>query len=360
MSDEFLSHADAAQLNRNNVLHYVKKHGSISRTDIWSNMNISRASVTQIIRQLQDMDLILETGEKHPSGRRKSRELCFNNDARFEFVFDWHTQMLCLVNIGGDILEKLPLTFPRNCTPSAFADIVSRNVDKLAKIHPVDANRLLGLGVILPGQIDSRDCTVLYSVELGWRDVNIHDLFHDRFRENVFLERWSNMIALGEYVFGAARGYNHVMLVLLENEGIGLSAVVRGDCQHGNNYMYGELGHIKLPSRIICSCGQQGCLEAIVRDCMLRNGGIVDDEVMEYISFGVSTAINLSDPGIALLSGWLVRQLKPEAEENLINHIRRKVTNERSRSIDIHICREEEMMGIRGMSAYIFDRCFAK
>lgn len=359
MGDEFLSHADAAQLNRNNVLHYVKNHSSISRTDIWRDMSISRASVTQIIRQLQEMDLILETGEKHPSGRRKSRELCFNNDARFEYVFDWHTQMLCLVNIGGDILEKLPLTFPQNCTPNVFAGIVSEGVEVLAKLHPVDESRMLGLGVILPGLIDSRDCTVLYSVELGWRNVNVRYLFADQFQENVFLERWSNMIALGEYVFGAARGYNHVMLVLLENEGIGLSAVVRGDCQHGNNYMYGELGHIKLPSRITCSCGQQGCLEAIVRDCMLRNGGIVDDEVMEYISFGVSTAINLSDPGIALLSGRLVRQLSPDAEKNLIGRIRRKVTNDRSRAIEIHICREEEMMGIRGMSAYIFDLCFA-
>ena len=108
----------------------------------------------------------------------------------------------------------------------------------------------------------------------------------------------------------------------------------------------------------MCSCGQQGCLEAEVRDCMHRNGGIIDPEVLEYISFGVSAAINISDPGVALLTGRLVRNLSGEAEANLIARIRKKVTSERSRAVDILLRREEDMMGIRGMSAYIFDCVF--
>ena len=359
MTDEFLSHAEAAQINRNNVLRYVKNHIKTSRTDIWNSMTISRASVTQVIRQLQDMNLIIETGEKQSSGRRMSRYICFNHDARFLYVFDWNTSLLCLVNIGGDILDTLRLTFPENCQPNAFASMVLEGIDVLAERHPIDQDLHLGLGVILPGLIDSRNCTVLYSVELGWRDVDVRYLFAERFHDNLFLERTSNMIALGEYIFGAARGYKHEVLVLLENEGIGMSTIVRGDCQHGSNYMYGELGHIKLPSRVMCSCGQQGCLEAVVRDCMRRNGGVIDSEVLEYIAFGVSAVINISDPGIALLTGRLIRALTADMEFDLINRIQKKVTNEKSRTLDIHFCREEEMMGIRGMSAYVFDCVFA-
>jgi len=358
MKDEFLSHSDAAQFNRNIVLHYVKNREPVSRTDIWGAMKISRASVTQVIRQLQEADLIVETGEIGISGRRKPRFLRFNKNGRFMYVFDWNSHLLCLVNIGGEVLDSRPLFFPEKCTPSAFLAVVLEGLRDLRQAHPLEPEKTLGLGLALPGLIDSRHLTVLYSVELGWRDVDIRYLFSESCGENVFLERTGNVIALGEYVYGAAVGHNHVLLVLLEHEGIGASSVVRGDCQHGSNYMFGELGHVKLPSKILCSCGQQGCLEAVVRDHMMRNGDVVDDQLIEYIAFGVSAAVNISDPGIVLLTGRLVRDMSDSQEQALIASIRRKITNERSRSFIIRLCREERLMGIKGMSAHIFNSQF--
>ena len=358
MSDDFLSHVDAARRNRNKILHYVRKNGRVSRTDIWNNMNISRASVTQIIRQLQEMDLIVETGEKVASGRRMSRNLGFNGNARCLYAFDWTTKLLCLVNIGGEILAKTSLSFPASCTPAAFADVVLTGIRQLSKKHPADPEHLLGLGIALPGLINCRDCTVLYSVELGWRDVDIRQLFSQDFGENIFLERTGNMVALGEYVFGAAQGIEHAALILLENEGIGLSTVVHGSCQHGSNYMYGELGHVKLPDSTICSCGQQGCLEAVVRKHLMHNGGIVDDALLEYISYGVAAAVNIADPGIVLLYGKFVRGLTAAQEEYLLGCIRKKITNIRSRNFHTFIRKDEQFMGIKGISAYVFDNCF--
>ena len=287
-----------------------------------------------------------------------SRYLCLNKDSRYIYIFDWTTHLLCLTNVGGDVLERLPLELPVNCTPSAFSRIILSGIQKLSQQRPIPAELMLGLGITLPGLVDSRDYIALYSTELGWRDVNIRDLFSDHFGADVFLEHTANMNALGECVFGAGRGFDRVMLILLENEGIGLSSVLRGECQHGDNYMYGELGHIKLPSNIVCSCGQRGCLEAIVHDCMMKNGGVMDDEVLEYISFGVSAAVNIADPSTVLLYGKLTHGLTPQQEEQLIARIRKKITNERSRVFTIQVCRNQDMMGVKGMSAYVFDNCF--
>lgn len=359
MSNDFLSHADAAQLNRNIILRYVKNQEPVSRTDIWGSMSISRASVTQVIRQLEDVDLIVEAGESRSTSGRNQRFLRFNGNARFMYVFDWTSHLICLVNIGGDILESHKLDFPQNCTPSAFAATITAGLSILRGKRTIPPEQMLGLGLALPGLIDSRHSTVLYSVELGWRDVNIGVLFSDMFGRNIFLERTGNMIALGEVEYGAAKGFHHVMLILLENEGIGASSVVHGDCQHGSNYMYGELGHIKMPSKILCSCGQQGCLEAVVRDHLMRNGGILDEQVMDYIALGVSTTVNLSDPGIVLLSGKLVQKLSAEQEQKLMTCIRTKITNERSRTLIIRMCNAEETMGIKGMSAHVFNSWFS-
>ena len=358
MKGAFLSHEEAGLLNRNSVLRYVRKMGVVSRTDIWNNMNISRASVTQVIRQLQESDLIMETGEKKFSGKRKSRDLCLNANARFMYVFDWDSHYLCYMNLGGEVLEKRELAFPANCTPSVFAELVTAGVEELRATVSEQPERLLGLGICLPGLIDCRKGEVMYSTELGWRDVSIRELFADSFGEAVFLERTGNMIALGECEFGAGKKYQHVILILLDSEGIGMSSVVRGDCQHGNNYMFGELGHIKLPSRVICACGQRGCLEAIVRDRMMRNGGALDDEVMETIAYGVSTAATLVDPGITLLAGKLVRRMSAGQKDALIQRIRSMITNERFRDLTVDFCPEDPLMGAKGMNCYIFDRCF--
>ena len=358
MKDDFLSHSDSAQLNRNTVLHYIRNREPASRTDIWSALKISRASVTQVIRQLLQMDLIMETGEIGQSGRRKPRLLRLNKNARFMYVFDWNSRVLCLANIGGEILDSRALVFPEKCTPPAFSIIVLEGLTSLRRTRPVEQERMLGFGLALPGLVDSSRETLLYSVELGWRDVDVRYLFGEMFGQNVFLERSGNMLALGECVYGAASGHKHAMLVLLEHEGIGVSAVIRGACQHGSNYMFGELGHIKLPSKVLCSCGQQGCLEAVVRDHLMRNGDVLDDVVSEYISLGVSTAVNLADPDIVLLSGGLVRDLTKPQERGLIARIRSKVTNERSRVLNVQIIKEERSMGIKGMSAHIFSRLF--
>lgn len=117
MKDDFLSHADAAQLNRNIVLHYIMDNEPVSRTDIWEAMSISRASVTQIIRQLLEAGLVIETDERRATAGRQQRYLRINRDARRLFAFDWTGRLLCLVNMGGEILDREALAFPRETSP---------------------------------------------------------------------------------------------------------------------------------------------------------------------------------------------------------------------------------------------------
>ena len=106
MKNNFLSHADAAQRNRNNILHFVRAHQPISRTDVWEKMDISRASVTQIMRQLQESGLIIETGEGESTGGRKPRYLMIRDDARKFFAFDWLSRTLFLMDLGGNVLRE--------------------------------------------------------------------------------------------------------------------------------------------------------------------------------------------------------------------------------------------------------------
>ena len=359
MEHSFLSHSDAAQRNRNSVLHYIKKHQPVSRTDIWEGMPISRASVTQVIRQLEECGLISTAGMGHSTGGRKPQYLTFNGAAKKFYAFDWMSRRLFLLDLDGHILCEETVQFDKIIQPIAFVNKLSAGIQTIASRNLCPKEDLIGLCLALPGIVDYRSGKVIYSVELGWQNVLIGDLLQKTLKINVYVERSSNVMALGCNYLKEVQSATHFQLFLLGNDGIGVSSVFHSNCQHGANYMHGELGHIKTGEDVLCSCGQRGCLEAVIHDRMLRSNGIITQEILEYLAIGIATAINISDISHAVMVGSYVNQLTPIQQQSLSNAIRNKVTGQHLRCLDLHFSNHTTELSLRGMCAYIFDRYFS-
>jgi len=359
MSTSFLSHADAALRNRNTLLHFVKQNGPVSRTDIWERMDISRASVTQVIRQLQEANLILEEGEGDSTGGRKPRFLKFNGAAKKLFAFDWSSRTLALTDLDGSFLYEQKIPEEKTVSPELLFSYLNEQIDAISDMRLCPEEEVMGLSISLPGLIDHNTRTILHSAETGWKNVCLNDYFADRFGENIFLERIANTLALGAYHQLFSASIDHFQLMILGFDGIGASTVVCGHCRHGANYMHGELGHIKIPSDVRCSCGQVGCLEAVVRDAVLKNGGALSDEVMDLLSIAISTSVNLSDPSAVILVGSYVNEMTEEQRDRLIALTREKVTGARFREFEIRYADDVKQLAFGGLAAYAFDRYFS-
>lgn len=359
MQKNFLSHAEAAKYNRNNILHYIKEHGPLSRTDIWEQLDISRASVTQIIRQLQESNLILEMGVGESNGGRKPQYIQFNGMAKKLYAFDWMFRSLCLMSMGGDILYEKQITFPPKVNPTQFASILDKEIELIEKLQLCDKDDIVGIGMALPGIIDFRSAVIVESVELGWQNVSLQSLFRRRFAGNIFPERYGNLMALGEYSLKGLKGTDHFQLFVLDANGIGVSTIIHDNCQHGSNYMYGELGHIKMPSDIVCSCGQKGCLEAIVAHMMNVNNGKLTDEILDYLAIGVSTSINISDVKVAVLVGSFVDVMTQEQKDVLLEKIQDKLVGRSLREIDISFRGNRKQISLLGICEHVFHSYYA-
>ena len=71
----------------------------------------------------------------------------------------------------------------------------------------------------------------------------------------------ANMAAYGEYVYGAGRGTQSLVLLTV-GTGIGSGIILDGELWHGKCGFAGELGHITVnPEGSLCNCGNRGCLE---------------------------------------------------------------------------------------------------
>ena len=102
-------------------------------------------------------------------------------------------------------------------------------------------------------------------VNLNWgASTNLVGLFRQRFDVPVAITNDANAAALGELLFGGARGMKHAIVITL-GTGLGSGIIVDGRVLYGADGCAGELGHTVVdPDGRNCFCGNRGCLEAYV------------------------------------------------------------------------------------------------
>lgn len=118
------------------------------------------------------------------------------------------------------------------------------------------------VGVGSPGTVDAKNGLVVYSNNLGWKDVPLAEVLQQKLGLPVYISNDANCAALGEVVAGAARGCKDAVLLTL-GTGVGSGIIINGHIFEGGGPGGAELGHTMLhKGGELCTCGRHGCLEA--------------------------------------------------------------------------------------------------
>ena len=171
--------------------------------------------------------------------------------------------------IKGGIVDDLGNVIYQDKVPteSEFgAERVATNIANLAKSLMervgLTADDMEGIGMGVPGMIDSKAGNVIYSNNLKWQDFRIGETVEKLTGLRVKIANDANVAALGEVKFGAAKGYNDVIMLTL-GTGVGGGIVAEGKLIEGNKSAGAELGHaVIVYNGEQCTCGRKGCLEA--------------------------------------------------------------------------------------------------
>jgi predicted NBD/HSP70 family sugar kinase len=123
---------------------------------------------------------------------------------------------------------------------------------------------LLGLGIGVPGVVDSPDNGRVHAPTLGWTDVPLGRHLHGALGLPVLVENDVKALTVAEQLFGRGRRHRD-FLVLTIGSGVGLGIVTGGTIYRGSRGGAGEFGHFPVdPTGTPCACGNNGCLETIV------------------------------------------------------------------------------------------------
>jgi len=125
---------------------------------------------------------------------------------------------------------------------------------------------IIGIGIGAPmGNINKG--TIEHSADLPWKGVvPLADLIKNHINLPVLVTNDANAAAVGEMVYGGAKGMKNFVVITL-GTGLGSGFVVDGKLLYGQDGFAGEVGHtIVRPGRTNreCGCGRLGCLETYV------------------------------------------------------------------------------------------------
>ena len=167
-----------------------------------------------------------------------------------------------IVDDEGNIItrDKVPTESEKGAS-GVVANIVALCRMLLDKVN-MTADDVVGIGMGVPGMIDSENGLVVYSNNLAWEDFSISREVEASLGLPVKIANDANVAALGEARFGCGKDYKTSVMLTL-GTGVGGGIVIDGKLYEGNRSAGAELGHaVIIAGGEQCTCGRRGCLEA--------------------------------------------------------------------------------------------------
>lgn len=171
--------------------------------------------------------------------------------------------------IKGGIVDDTGRIVIQNKVPTESekgAGKVATNIANLCKALLSNVNMtasdIVGIGMGVPGMIDSEKGEVVYSNNLGWEHFFISEEVEKQTGLPVKIANDANVAALGETKFGCGKDYQNTVMLTL-GTGVGGGIIINGKLFEGNRSAGAELGHsVIVAGGEQCTCGRKGCLEA--------------------------------------------------------------------------------------------------
>ncbi|NLU10996.1 MAG: ROK family transcriptional regulator [Tepidanaerobacter acetatoxydans] len=327
------------------VLNTIRHYGPISRAAIAKVTDLTAPAITYITNKLLDLGLVVEYKVGKSSGGRRPILLTVNPDILNVIVIHISSTKLRGYLVNGDLQVLTEREYPVQKVPKD--DILELMLTTISDLKQESKTDILGIGVVVHGPVKSKEGISIFAPNLGWRNVPIKYIVEEKIGIPTFVENDVRAMAIGEFHYGTARSVEN-MVFLKVGYGVGSAIFIDGRLYRGHGDSAGEIGHTTIDvGGPLCSCGNYGCLEALVSEnalvkAMVKSikegrssvvqdmaGGNLDEitpeiiyeaaekgdilagrilrQVARYLGIGIANAINTFNPELLTIGGGIVR-----------------------------------------------------
>jgi predicted NBD/HSP70 family sugar kinase len=387
--------SDQTTVRRSNlgvVLQHVAAAGPCSRARIAAETGLTRGTVSSLVAELIELQLLRETGEDESPGRvgRPAQTLELAGVAvavGLEVNVDYLA--VSVEDLTGRIrYERRVFVDNRRSAPGPVLDRLAR-MARRALLETVRQRLLVvGVGVAVPGLVEIGTGTLLRAPNLGWSQLVLADELRRRLPGlPLRVENEANLAALAESWLGSVRDVRSFICVFGEI-GVGAGIFVDGELHRGAHGFGGEFGHVTVdPDGALCACGSRGCLETLVgQEVIARAAGIpvasggrtrsVTEELVRRATDGdarvlaelgqagvalgdaLASVVNLFDLDAVVLGGCF-GPLSPWLVGAVEEALRRRVLSAEWSTCEVYASALGELAAVRGAAALMLREVIA-
>jgi glucokinase-like ROK family protein len=342
---------------KDSVLRLNWREHQISRAEISRQLDLSRSTVTEIVKELIPTGLVAEVGNGESSGGRKPILLEFQDDAKVILGIDigaTHVSV-AMTNLRGKLLLWKEKEYPVREDPEGTFKVIDELCNECLSTQKYSSDMLLSIGVSVPSPVDPIHPEYLSETIIpAWHGQSGLERLRKKYDVPVYLDNDANLGALAEHWWGAGKYVNDLIYIKISN-GIGAGYILGGKLYRGSKGIAGEMSHMPIdPNGRLCGCGLRGCLATVISAWALKerigtlsnlypyssllNGSpsIIDienaalngdqlaiqvvTEATNYLTIAITSLVNLINPDMIIIGGSLSR-----LGELVINPIQKKI-----------------------------------
>jgi predicted NBD/HSP70 family sugar kinase/biotin operon repressor len=366
--------------NRKNILALIKDEGGISRAQIAEKLKISRATVTNLVKELINYGLVQESDLGRSRGGRRPMLLNLKADGAYSIGIEWGIDSIktVLLNFKADIILDDQIQMDNN----SFEEYkeVSFNLIKQYNKKLEDSSKIIGIGFGIHGLVNPEKGYSVFTPHFNWGEVDIKSILAEKYNYPIFIDNDVRMMAAGEIWQG-----RDDFIFINTGSGIGAALVFKSKIHYGNNYAAGELGHLKIADDgPKCYCGKYGCLESFASkesiissyqnlknnevkisfsDIMIAyqageiESNLVINDALKYFARAISVVLNILNPEAVIIGG-----LFAEYEELLLTKLYKKIKedslNQVINNLDITTAYYQNLAGAVGAAEKVLNDFF--
>ncbi len=390
----------AGQRNERLILSLLRKHGTLSQTQLCRLVGIGSSTASTIVARLRDKGLVIEQRGHSRQRGPKPINLTLNAQAATIVGIEISPSYLFigLFDFLGRMAQQRRIPLGTDHSVDNVLRVLTGHLRKLLAEMAVSDAAVLGAAVALSGTVSS-DGIVHLSSPLGWKDVPLRTLLAEHLPFAVSI--YSNRVRLLAEMAAEPQLAAQSVLYLNVANGVGATAYMNGRLMVGATGRYGEIGHTVIdPAGPLCGCGHRGCLEAhisgpalvarIRRDrqngvqtVLLANDNetqtpetlladwpaaaaagdayaiILRDAAAEQLSRCAAAAINSYDPDVVILGGYVCQLFTDAFARAIRDEMTRSVYDHAVRRIDIRAAQAGEDAVVCGLCQAVLQDLFA-
>jgi len=253
----------AREINRALILDMLRKNDAIPRAQIARLLDLSKVTVSAVVSQLIEDDLVTEVGEGDAlkRGGRKPILLSLNTSSKFVVGIDigYTNTVIAIGNLKGEVLSKIRHPTTRNHSVENVIEQVTYLTNEIIAQADIQRERILGIGLSVAGTVEKAKGLIIFSPDFNWRNVYIANILEEKTDLHTIADNCTRVMTRGEIWYGSAQDVRNMFYI---NIGYGVGSAVVIDGRIYNNHS--EFGHVFVTKKEVrCDCGKYGCLEAV-------------------------------------------------------------------------------------------------